>query len=258
MSYRTAPPEPPKPFWKRSWFPFAVVAAVAIPVAVIGIAYLLFFTDDSPAPLALSTPTPRTTTSAGATGTPDSNGGPADLAGEWSVAGDSVAGYRVREKLARLPAQSDAVGRTSAITGFATLSASGSGWQVDTASFEVEVSQLQSDESRRDNRLRTDGLETDEFPTASFELTAPIDVPAAAADGSPIRVDAVGDLTVHGVTKNVTIPIDARLTGEQIELVGSITFPMADFEIDPPNIGGFVEVEDEATLEFQLFLAKTG
>ena len=35
---------------------------------------------------------------------------------------------------------------------------------------------LQSDESRRDERLRTDGLQTDQFPTATFTLTKPIEV----------------------------------------------------------------------------------
>jgi hypothetical protein len=35
------------------------------------------------------------------------------LAGQWKIATGSVAGYRVREKLGFLPAESDAVGRTS-------------------------------------------------------------------------------------------------------------------------------------------------
>ena len=37
----------------------------------------------------------------------------------------SEAGYRVREQLANLPAESDAVGRTSDVTGSITLEAAG-------------------------------------------------------------------------------------------------------------------------------------
>jgi len=60
------------------------------------------------------------------------------------------------------------------------------------------------------------------------------------------------------VTRTVTIPIDARLSGAQIELVGSITFPFSDFGMTPPSIGGFVSVQDNATMEFQLKLARSG
>ncbi len=58
------------------------------------------------------------------------------------------------------------------------------------------------------------------------------------------------------MTKAVEIPAQARLTNGQIEVVGSLTFPFADFSIQPPNIGGFVTVEDQGTLEFQVFLVR--
>lgn len=44
------------------------------------------------------------------------------------------------------------------------------------------------------------------------------------------------------------------MTGSQLEIVGSLTFPMADYNITPPSIGGFVTVTDQATLEFDVFL----
>ena len=69
-------------------------------------------------------------------------------------------------------------------------------------------------------------------------------------------MSATGDLTIHGVTKSVTIPIDARLTGSKIELVGTITFPFSQFGMTPPSIGGFVTVQKNATMEFQLLLAQ--
>jgi len=56
----------------------------------------------------------------------------------------------------------------------------------------------------------------------------------------------------------VTIPIDARLTGSKIELVGSISFPFSEFGMTPPSIGGFVSVQKNATMEFQLLLTRQG
>lgn len=236
---------------RKKWIIAAVVAAVVIPVAAFAAIYALFFTGDSPAPLALSTST--------ATANPNATAAPSgSLAGEWSVADGSIAGYRVREQLANLPAQSDAVGRTSDITGSATLAESGGNLAVSSATFEVDMTTLKSDESRRDRRIKTDGLESDTYPKATFSSTAPIAVPAEATTGAVVTIDITGDLTIHGVTKSVTIPTQARLNGSQIELVGSVTFPFSDFGMTPPSVGGFVEVEDDATMEFSLILTKAG
>ena len=47
-----------------------------------------------------------------------------------------------------------------------------------------------------------------------------------------------------------------RVAGGKGELVGSLGFPMIDFNITPPSIGGFVTVDPDATLEFKLILEK--
>ncbi len=211
----------------------AVVAGVLIlGAAGVGIIYFVVFAGSSPQKLALSSATPS--------------------------ASGSLAGYRVREQLASFAAPSDAVGRTSAITGTFSLTQSASGYGVTAASFSVDVSKLTSDQSRRDQRIHSQGLESDRYPTATFTLTSPIALPADAASGQTIHVSAIGDLTIHGVTKSVTIPIVAQMTGSKIELVGSITFPFSQFGMTPPSICGFVTVQSNATMEFQLMLSRQG
>ncbi|MCI0582988.1 MAG: YceI family protein, partial [Chloroflexi bacterium] len=179
-----------------------------------------------------------------------------ELAGTWSVADGSVVGYRVREQLGGISALTDAVGRTSAVAGSATLEASGEVLAVSAASFEADLSQLESDESRRDNRIRTMGLESDTFPTATFVLAEAVDVPAEALAGATVDVTLTGDLTIHGVTKRVSISGQARRNGDRIEVVGSLTFPFSDFGMTPPDVAGFVQVEDDATLEVLLSLSR--
>jgi polyisoprenoid-binding protein YceI len=214
-----------------------VLVLVVLGVAALGGVYLLFFNEDSPDEFTL-TPVEEQEEPAAAS----------SLDGTWTVADGSEAGYRVREKLANLPAQSDAVGRTPDVTGTVTIEDA----TVTAADFEVDVTTLTSDEDRRDNRIRTSGLESDRFPTATFTLTAPIDI--GDADAATATVDAVGNLTIHGVTRSVTIPIEAARNGALLELVGSITFPFSDFDMTAPSVGGFVTVEDDATLEFKILL----
>jgi len=180
----------------------------------------------------------------------------AELAGTWTVADGSVVGYRVREQLGGISALTDAVGRTSAVTGTATLEADGTSLIVTSAAFEADLSQLESDDGRRDNRIRSIGLESDQFPTGSFVLAEPIEVPAAALTGTTVDVTLTGDLTIHGVARRVSIPGQARLTGAAIEVAGSLTFPFSDFGMTPPDVAGFVQVEDDATLELLISLAR--
>ncbi len=246
----------------RSRRPLAIVAVLA--VLVIGAAaavYATFFNDDAPARLALSDqPAPTSApapTTAGAQGgaTPTTAGG-SDLAGTWRAVAGSEAGYRVREKLAALAAKSDAVGRSTAVTGSVKVDRTGSSFSATEATFEVDLTKLVSDDTRRDNRIRSEGLQSTQFPKATFVSTKAIALPAETGAGQAVKATIEGDLTLHGVTKRVTIPLDIRVTGGKGELVGSLGFPMSDFNITPPSIGNFVTVDPDATLEFKLLLEK--
>jgi polyisoprenoid-binding protein YceI len=178
------------------------------------------------------------------------------IAGTWTVGTGSVAGYRVREKLAVLPAPSDAVGRTSAITGRATVVDAGGVHTVTAADFAVQVSTLTSDKPMRDQRVHTLGLQTDTYPTVTFTLGRPIPLPAATTGGQDVQVTAIGPLTMHGVTRTVSIPLTLRLSGSEFEAVGSISFPWSEFGMTAPNYGDFVQVTDTATMELDLHLTR--
>jgi len=251
----------------------ALLGGLAILLLAVGgaaIVWTVFLRGDEIAPLALPTEAPAASSAAGAApsapgSSPDVSLAPgtagsidaASLPGSWTISEGSVAGYRVRERLASLSADSDAVGRTNGITGTATIAASGGAMSVTDATFTVDMTSLASDRQMRDNRLRRDGIETDVYPTSTFKLTQPVALPANAASGGPFDVTLPGDLTLHGVTKAVDIPARAQLNGNLIQVVGSLSFPFSDYQINAPNIGGFVAVQDNGTLEFQVNLAKS-
>jgi len=250
----------------------ALIVAVVVLLAVGGgaAAWALFLSGDNVAPLSLPSGAPAassgsaTATPAGTSGTiaslPPASAATLDAAsipGTWSIAADSVVGYRVRERLASLSADSDAVGRTNAITGSATIASSGGTMSVTAAEFSVDMTSLKSDRQMRDNRLRNDGIQTDTFPTSTFKLTSPVVLPSGATSGAAFDVTLHGELTLHGVTKTVDIPAKGQVNGSQIQVLGTLSFPFSDYAINAPNIGGFVAVEDHGTLEFQVNLAKS-
>ena len=256
----------------------ALLALAAVLVLIVGggaAAWALFLRGDEVAPLSLPSRAPTgssgpaasggvagpsgATTSGSTTSLPPASAATlsaASLPGTWTIGADSVVGYRVREKLASLSAESDAVGRTSGITGSATIASSGAMLSVTGAEFTVDMTTLASDRQMRDNRLRTDGIQTASFPTSSFKLTSSVTLPATAASGSPVDVTLHGDLTLHGVTKSVDISAKAQLNGSLIQVLGTLSFPFSDYAINAPNIGGFVSVADQGTLEFLVNLTK--
>jgi polyisoprenoid-binding protein YceI len=226
--------------------PRVLIGGVIALVAVFAVAYFALFDTDSPAKLTLETK--------GSTDTAAPPSG--ELAGTWTIAEGSVAGYRVREKLANLPAPSDAVGRTGAITGQVTIKDDGGSYRASEANFTADVSQLKSDQDKRDTRIRTNGLETDKFPQATFAASGPISIPPDAVDGKTVTVQTEGDLTLHGVTKKVSIPLEVRRNGTQIEIAGSYQFGWSDFGMTAPSVPPFVSVTGNPTLEFKLLLSK--
>jgi polyisoprenoid-binding protein YceI len=253
----------------RSW-----IAAIVVAVLVVGgigayVAYDQVLRGDSAPPLAFPSSSPAagltTAPSSGtaATADPGTSAAPAatfdgDIAGTWTVTTGTEAGYRVREQLAQFDAETDAVGRTKDVTGSITLTSDGTSATLTEGSITVDTTTITSDENRRDNRLRSEGLETDAFPTATFSLTQPVAIPAAALAGTATDVTLVGDLTLHGVTKSVQIPAQAKLADGTVQVLGSVSFPLSDYGIVAPNIGGFIiSIADEGALEFVAVFAKS-
>jgi polyisoprenoid-binding protein YceI len=235
---------------RRPKTPRGAVLAVGGSLVVLGViafalVYFLLFPTSSPKPFSLTS---------AAAATPIRSG--TKLSGRWTIGSGSLAGYRVREKLGFLPAQSDAVGRTSAITGETTVAESNGAVTVSAASFTVAVNKLKSDRSMRDQRIHTIGLESDKYPTATFKLSTPLVLPASALTGHVAHVSAIGVFNIHGTSKRETVPLQISLSSSAIQAVGSLTFPWSEFNMTAPSVGGFVNVTGKATMEFDLHLQR--
>ncbi|MCO5177330.1 MAG: YceI family protein [Thermomicrobiales bacterium] len=176
------------------------------------------------------------------------------LAGEWTVVAQENAfvGYRIGEELASI-GTTEAVGRTSDVIGTLTID----GTNLTAATITVDMTTLESDESRRDRALNDQALETRAFPEATFVLTEPVELPVGLADGESVSVTATGTLTLHGVEQTVQIPMEAQVSGDTLVVVGSLDISLADYGISQPQSPAVVSVQDHGTLELQLYFERT-
>jgi polyisoprenoid-binding protein YceI len=236
---------------RRRWKLLAAITAVAVVLVGVGVWYFVF-RDDSPAAVTLRSATKHVERRSG--------DDPASIDGQWTVNSeigsfanftDSFAGFRVEEQLAGIGAKT-AVGRTPDVTGSLTID----GTSIPETSIKVDMTTLTTDEARRDDAIRHQAIETDRFPEATFTLTEPIELDAAPKDGTKVDVQAVGDLTLHGVTKQVTFPLQAQLNGDVITVTGSLEIQFADYDIQKPRAAIVLSVEDKGVIEVQLFFTK--
>jgi polyisoprenoid-binding protein YceI len=249
-----AAPKAGLPPWIRIGLAGLVLAIIA--GGAFGIWYL-FLRPAPPAAVALpSLPAASPGASAATSSEPGASTAAGGLDGTWQLDATvgsfadfsgSFVGYRVQEELASIGAQ-EAVGRTPDVTGSLTIS----GTTIDAVEVTADLTTLQSDDDRRDGQLRRQGIETGTFPTAAFRLTTPIELAALPAEGETISVTGTGELTLHGETRTVEVPLQARLSGGVISVTGSVPIAFADYGIKRPTSMLVLSIADQGTMEFQL------
>lgn len=259
----------------------AVVAVVAV-VALAGGAIAWYLRDDAPARVSIgqdqaaprvggaagstepvadgattTSSTPATATSAAARPAAPATGGAAvgeGVDGTWQLAAgqENFVGFRIDEELTGIGANT-VVGRTPAVTASFEL-ADGT---VSATTVEADVTLLTTDSDRRDNALRTLGLETDRFPTVTFGQTGPVQLSAVPEVGDTVSATIPGELTLHGVTRPIEVPVQAELREPNlIKVVGTQTIAITDHGMTKPVVGPVLSVADTGELELQLFFAR--
>lgn len=234
------------------------LAALAM-VAVIAIQLLR--SDDpnlrTEAPL-IETPTPGV--GRAATATPE-NDAPAETTAASAVADlpdgvrqfviiseESEAKYVVRESLRGI--KTNAVGTTSAVTGSIFLTSEGL-YDGMSASFQVDLSTLESDESMRDNYIKRNTLQTSQYPLAEFVIEQVTGFPTDYVENSEVQLTLSGTLTIRDISQPVTWSVLARQAGDTLTATADLFITFQDFGMSPPSVT-IAQAEDEIQIQVVL------
>src|SRR5687767_9383677 len=161
--------------------------------------------------------------------------------------------YRVKEQLAGFELSNDAVGKTTAVTGAVVFDEKG-GIVAAESMFEIDLTTLQSDQSRRDNFLRRNTLATAEHPKAVFVPTAVQGLKFPLPGNGEAKFQLQGNLTLRGVTRPVTWDVTARFENGAVTGAALTRFTFAQFEIAKPRLARVLSVDDDIRLEYDFRL----
>jgi polyisoprenoid-binding protein YceI len=220
-----------------------IASAVAVVLLVVGGGFAVYkiFIESDPEPPAKIT---KTTTVEGGALDGTYRVGPGDT--------NSFVGYRVQEQLVGGVVEQTATGRTSDITGSFTITDR----TVQDVTVTADLRTLTSDRTQRDDAIKDRGLESNRFPEAKFVLSEPIERPTVPAVGETVTATARGEFTLHGVTKQVEIPLEGRWDGRDVQVVGRLHIVFSDYGIQAPTSPVVASIDDEGEMEFQVFFRR--
>jgi polyisoprenoid-binding protein YceI len=167
--------------------------------------------------------------------------GLSSLEGAWTITPSDATfvGYRANSQTG------EAVGRSPGVTGSLTATAT----QITEVAVTADMTQLTSDSSLRDQHLGDEGLQHNTYPTSTFVLTEPIDIPDIPAEGEQLAFSATGELTVRDIALPVVVNLDAAVVDSQLIVVGSTEISLDDY-------GASIGNTTTATMEFSLVFKK--
>ena len=179
---------------------------------------------------------------------PRSAGTPAHLRYIVAPTGNE-ARYRVREQLVSFDLPNDAIGVTKEITGMLVVDQNGTIIR-DSSRIVINVTNLKSDQARRDNFIKRRTLETEKYTTVELVPTALRGISARPNSTEPISFALVGDLTVHGATHPTEWSVVAHADGMDIVGMATTAFTFKDMGLEQPKVPVVLSVADTIKLEY--------
>ena len=99
-------------------------------------------------------------------------------------------------------------------------------------------------------------LDVGRYPNISFHSSG-VSLVEGSRDQMLVRV--TGDLTLHGMTRPLTVPVKVRLAADRLVAEGKVIVRQSDFGIQPVTVaGGTVKVKDQLDIAFKVMAIGIG
>jgi polyisoprenoid-binding protein YceI len=119
------------------------------------------------------------------------------------------------------------------------------------ATISIDAASYTSSSSLRDRAVKSDALETDKFPTINFASTKIENIAMHDTSGTAA---IIGNLTLHGTTREIRVPARARLDGSGVLTAdGEFALRYDEFGVNPPTLMfGAIRAGNVANVKFHI------
>ncbi len=115
----------------------------------------------------------------------------------------------------------------------------------------LDTKPSEEDRKKITNSMHNEVLESAKYQKISFKSVSISDLKSAGAESYTFTLN--GDLTLHGVTKRIALPVNAKINAQQLRAGGKYTLKQSDFGIKPFSaVGGAVKVKNEVVVNFDI------
>ncbi|MGE0887284.1 MAG: YceI family protein [Blastocatellales bacterium] len=109
----------------------------------------------------------------------------------------------------------------------------------------------EDDKKKIYNSMHAEVLESAKYPKISFKSVSVSDLKQTGGENYTFTLN--GDLTLHGMTKRVAVPVSLTINQQQLRAVGKYTLKQTDYGIKPYSAaGGTIKVKNEVVVNFNI------
>jgi polyisoprenoid-binding protein YceI len=168
----------------------------------------------------------------------------------------SEARFRVKEQFVGIDAPNDAVGTTKEISGSILIGPNGAVVPAESK-LVLNLNSLRTDQSNRDNFIKRNTLETQQFPNAELVVKELQGLPNPVPTAGQATFKLLGDFTVHGVTRPTTWDVTAQFSGQEAKGIARTAVTITEFGMEMPRAGRIASVEDNVRLEIDFTASRS-
>lgn len=113
--------------------------------------------------------------------------------------------------------------------------------QIDKVAVSTKVSSFDSKNSNRDSNAM-EAVEALKFPTVKFI--------SSSVNSSAGKLEVKGNLTFHGITKEIAFNAEQKIEGNKLVVSGSFPISLDEYKVEKPSLLG-MKIDDKIMVEFK-------
>ncbi len=123
---------------------------------------------------------------------------------------------------------------------------------LESVTLTLEKTSLESDQSRLQRSAHSE-MDAGNHPQITFRSSDG----TVQRNGAEYNITATGDLTISGVTRQVSVEATCVNAGDEMVCTGTRDMKMTDYGIDPPTLMlGTIRTHDDISVEFRIIYSQ--